>query len=77
MVEGAPRELDPMIRDEMYLIGREAIVNSLLTLWGSMVEVEINYDHSECVCGCATMARASPTEIIVPAVSPGTGGSQG
>ncbi len=46
VVEGAPRELDPMIRDEMYLIGREAIVNALSHSLGSMVEVEINYDSS-------------------------------
>jgi signal transduction histidine kinase/ligand-binding sensor domain-containing protein len=46
VVEGAPRELNPMIRDEMYLIGREAIVNSLTHSQGTMVEVEINFDQS-------------------------------
>ena len=46
VVEGAPRELNPVIRDEMYLIGREAIVNSLTHSQGSMVEVEINFGQA-------------------------------
>ena len=47
VVEGAQRELNPLIRDEMYLIGREAIVNSLTHSEGSVVEVEINFGQAE------------------------------
>ncbi len=46
VVEGALRELNPVIRDEMYLIGREAIVNACSHSRGTMVEVEINFDQS-------------------------------
>jgi signal transduction histidine kinase/streptogramin lyase len=46
LIEGAARDLNPIIRDEMYLIGREAIVNSFSHSNGTMVEVEINFDHT-------------------------------
>ncbi len=46
VVEGTPRELNAVIRDEMYLIGREAMINSFTHSRGSMVEVEINFDHA-------------------------------
>ena len=64
VVEGAPRELNPVIRDEMYLIGREAIVNSLTHSQGSMVEVEINFDQAGVRCACARRWQGHPPEII-------------
>ncbi len=64
VVEGAPREVDPMIRDEMYLIGREAIVNALTHSLGSMVEVEINYDHSGVRLRVRDDGKGIPSEII-------------
>jgi signal transduction histidine kinase/ligand-binding sensor domain-containing protein len=42
-VEGQPRPLHPIIRDEMYRIGREAAVNALRHSNGSRVEIEIEY----------------------------------
>ena len=35
-----------MIRDEVFLIGREAIVNSFCHSQGSKIEVEVDFDHS-------------------------------
>jgi len=64
VVEGAPRELDPMIRDEMYLIGREAIVNALSHSMGSMVEVEINYDSSGVRLRVRDDGKGIPPEIL-------------
>jgi signal transduction histidine kinase len=64
VVEGAPRELDPMVRDEMYLIGREAIVNALTHSLGSMVEVEINYDHSGVRLRVRDDGKGIPSETI-------------
>jgi signal transduction histidine kinase/ligand-binding sensor domain-containing protein len=64
VVEGAPRELDPMIRDEMYLIGREAIVNAFDHSVGSMVEVEINYDSSGVRLRVRDDGKGIPPETI-------------
>jgi ligand-binding sensor domain-containing protein len=46
VVTGAQRELNSMIRDEVFLIGREAIVNSFCHSQGSKIEVEVDFDHS-------------------------------
>jgi signal transduction histidine kinase/ligand-binding sensor domain-containing protein len=44
VVEGRVRALHPMVREECYWIGREAVVNALTHSHGSKVEVEITYD---------------------------------
>ncbi len=44
VVEGGVRELHPIIREESYCIGREALVNALTHSGGRHVEVEITYD---------------------------------
>jgi len=43
IVEGQPRPLHPIIRDEIYRIGREAIVNAFRHSGASLVEMEIEY----------------------------------
>lgn len=47
VIEGSIRELDPMIREETYAIGREAIINALTHSGGLLVEVEIGYDSRQ------------------------------
>jgi signal transduction histidine kinase len=44
VVEGAMRVLHPVIREEAYNIGREALLNALTHSGGRNVEVEIIYD---------------------------------
>src|SRR5713226_9467492 len=44
VVEGRVRELHPMVREECYWIGREAVVNALTHSNGRNVELEITYD---------------------------------
>ena len=44
VVEGAARRLHPMVREEVFSIGREAMTNSLLHANGGRVEIEITYD---------------------------------
>ena len=44
VVEGRVRMLHPVVREETYCIGREAIVNALTHSKGLNVEVEITYD---------------------------------
>jgi signal transduction histidine kinase len=46
IVEGAPRPLRPVIRDEVYLIGHEALLNAFRHSRASDVEVEIEYAAS-------------------------------
>jgi ligand-binding sensor domain-containing protein len=43
IVEGEPRPLHPIIRDEVYHIGREALVNAFRHSQAKSVEIEISY----------------------------------
>jgi signal transduction histidine kinase len=47
VVEGSIRELHPMVQEESYSIGREAIINALTHSEGRNIEVEIIYDPRE------------------------------
>ena len=44
-VEGAPRPLNPMVRDELYRAGAEAIRNAIRHANAHQIEVEIRYDE--------------------------------
>ena len=43
IVEGGPRPLHPLIRDEIYRIGREALINAFRHSRASNIEVELEY----------------------------------
>jgi signal transduction histidine kinase len=43
IVEGTPRALRPPIRDEIYLVGREGLVNALRHSGAKEIEIEIEY----------------------------------
>ena len=45
VVEGNVRELHPVVREEAYCIGREALINALTHSEGRNVEVELTYKH--------------------------------
>jgi signal transduction histidine kinase len=47
VVEGIPRELHPVVREEAYRIGREAIVNAFCHAGASEIEVEVAYKWTE------------------------------
>ena len=47
IVEGRPRELKPMIRDEVYRIGREGLVNAFRHSGATHVELELEYGAKE------------------------------
>jgi len=47
IVEGHPQSLHPLIRDEVYSIGREALVNSFRHSGAGRIEVEIEYTTSQ------------------------------
>jgi signal transduction histidine kinase len=44
VVEGSVRELHPLVLEESFSIGREALINALTHSKGSHVEMEITYD---------------------------------
>jgi signal transduction histidine kinase len=43
IVEGRPRPLNPVLRDEVYKIGREALVNAFRHSRAKSIEVELDY----------------------------------
>ena len=43
IVEGAPRELHPIIRDEAYRIGRETLANAFRHSHANKIEIELEY----------------------------------
>lgn len=45
IVEGTARQLHPLIRDEAYRIGREALVNAFRHAQASRIEVELEYSN--------------------------------
>ncbi len=47
LVEGSPRPLHPVLRDEVYRIGREALVNAFRHSGAAAIEVEIEYAARE------------------------------
>jgi signal transduction histidine kinase/ligand-binding sensor domain-containing protein len=47
IVEGRPRDLKPMVRDEVYRIGREGLVNAFRHSGGTHVELELEYGAKE------------------------------
>jgi signal transduction histidine kinase/ligand-binding sensor domain-containing protein len=47
IVEGDLRKLNPLVRDEAYWIGHEALVNALHHAGAKRIEVEIAYDPSQ------------------------------
>ena len=47
IIEGRARPLNPMIRDEVYRIGREALTNAFRHSGGKNIEVELAYSPSD------------------------------
>jgi signal transduction histidine kinase len=43
IVEGTPRAMHPSVRDELYRIGREALVNAFLHAQAKQIEVQLEY----------------------------------
>jgi ligand-binding sensor domain-containing protein/signal transduction histidine kinase len=47
IVEGTPRPLQPLLRDDVYRIGREALINAFRHSHAKRVEMEIRYSTAE------------------------------
>jgi signal transduction histidine kinase len=72
VVNGDPRELYPVVRDEVYRIGREAIANCFQHAHAERCETEINYDPSQLRVAIRDDGRGVEETILE--VSPGSGG---
>lgn len=47
LVEGKPRDLDPVLRDEIYRIGREALRNAFQHAHAQRIEAELTYGEEQ------------------------------
>jgi len=65
VVEGKVRNLHPMVFEEIYYIGREAILNALMHSEGFHVEAEITYDPRQFRLRIRDDGRGFDTAIIV------------
>jgi ligand-binding sensor domain-containing protein/signal transduction histidine kinase len=77
IVEGSVRELKPMILEESYSIGREALINALAHSGGLHVEVEIIYDPRQFRLRVRDDGRGVDPGILEKGGRPGHWGMQG
>jgi signal transduction histidine kinase len=48
-VQGRPRILKPAIREQLFLIGREAVINATRHSYGTKIEIELQYRRRFCL----------------------------
>ncbi len=77
VVEGNVRELHPMVREEAYCIGREALINALTHSEGHHVEVEIAYKLQMFLLRVRDDGRGFDSGILEDGGRPGHWGLQG
>jgi ligand-binding sensor domain-containing protein len=70
-VEGATKDLAPIVRDEVYRIACEAVRNAFRHGQATRTEVEIGMAHASSGSVCGTTARASIRRSWMPAAVPG------
>lgn len=64
IVEGRPRLLQPLIRDDIYLIGREALMNAFRHSRATAIEVEIEYASHQLRVLIRDNGRGMDTETV-------------
>jgi ligand-binding sensor domain-containing protein/signal transduction histidine kinase len=77
IVEGGVRDLNPMVLEECYSIGREALINALAHSGGLHVEVEIMYDPRQFRLRVRDDGRGVDPTILEKGGRPGHWGMQG
>src|SRR4030095_11744061 len=77
VVEGKLRELSPIVLEESYCIGREALINALTHSEGHNVEAEITYDRQQFRLRIRDDGRGIEPEILEAGGRPGHFGLQG
>ncbi|HEV2863726.1 MAG TPA: two-component regulator propeller domain-containing protein [Pyrinomonadaceae bacterium] len=77
VVEGVARELHPVILEESFSIGREALINALTHSGGRHVEVEITYDARQFRLRVRDDGRGIDSKILEEGGRPDHWGMQG
>lgn len=77
VVEGSVRELHPLVLEESFLIGREAVINALSHSQGLKVEVEITYDAKQFRLHVRDDGQGIASAILEQGGRPGHWGLQG
>jgi len=77
IVEGDLRKLNPLVRDEAYWIGHEALVNALHHACAKRIEVEIAYDPSQLRLRFRDDGSGIDPKIIEAGGKPGHWGMRG
>lgn len=77
VVEGQVRDLHPLVLEECYCIGREAIINALTHSEGQQVELEITYDSRQFRLRVRDNGRGIDPKILDEGGRPGHWGLQG
>ena len=77
VVEGHVRELHPLVLEECYCIGREAIINALSHSEGKHVEAEITYDSRQFRLRVRDDGRGIDPKILEAGGRPGHWGLRG
>jgi signal transduction histidine kinase/ligand-binding sensor domain-containing protein len=77
VVEGYVRDLHPLVLEECYCIGREAIINALTHSEGQHVELEITYDSRQFRLRVRDNGRGIDPKILEEGGRPGHWGLQG
>jgi ligand-binding sensor domain-containing protein/signal transduction histidine kinase len=77
LVEGRSRDLNPIVLEESYAIGREALTNALIHSEGRNVEAEIKYDRRQFRLRIRDDGRGIDPKILKDGGRPGHFGLQG
>lgn len=76
-VEGASRNLHPILRDDVYRITSEAVRNALLHAEASRIEVEIHYDEHQLRVRIRDDGKGIDPQIVAEKGRPGHWGLRG
>lgn len=69
IVEGEPRQLNPAVRDDVYRIGREGLVNAFRHSGATAVEIEIEYTPGELRVFVRDDGRGIDPDVVQSGVS--------
>lgn len=65
LVTGVPREIQPLVRDELYQVGREAISNAFRHADATNLELELVYGHRDFCLAIRDDGRGIDPSVIV------------
>ena len=77
LVQGKSRELNPMMRDEIYRIGREALRNAFRHAKARKIEAEITYGNSELLLHVRDDGNGIVPEVVIQGARAGHWGLPG